>query len=101
MITGLREIASWIKGEGAIEKTLDQLKAGQYGVVTRVDGQGAVRRRMADMGITPGANVLMRRAAPWGDPVQINVRGYELTLRKAEARSIRVDVKSPTSSKRW
>ena len=83
-----------------VEKTLDRLRIGQQGVVTHIGGEGVLHRRMADMGITPGARVMMRRAAPWGDPIQINIRGYELTLRKAEAKNIRVAVEATGPRKR-
>ena len=80
-----------------MKKTLDKLKLVQQGVITHVGGEGMLRRRMADMGMTPGAKVMMRRAAPWGDPIQINVRGYELTLRRAEAKNILVEVEAAPS----
>ena len=68
-----------------MEKKLDQFKIGEQGVVTMVEGEGRVRRRLFDMGITPGANIVLKKKAPLGDPIEINVRGYELTLRKNEA----------------
>ena len=55
------------------------------GVVKQVSGVGAVRRRLLDMGVTPGARIIMRKVAPLGDPMEVTLRGYELTLRKAEA----------------
>ncbi len=64
---------------------LSQLKIGEKGTVTAVNGEGAVRRRLFDMGITPGAEVYLRKKAPLGDPIEIALRGYELTLRKTEA----------------
>ena len=64
---------------------LSQLKIGEKGTVTAVKGEGAVRRRLFDMGITPGAEVYLRKKAPLGDPIEIALRGYELTLRKTEA----------------
>ncbi len=70
--------------------TLDQLPLGQSAVVTAVGGQGALRRRLLDMGITPKTEVLMRKKAPLGDPVEICLRGYELTLRLEDARSIEI-----------
>lgn len=69
-------------------KTLDQFDVDEEGVVTSVAGDGHIRRRLLDMGITPGAKVLLRKKAPLGDPIQINLRGYELSLRKVEAKNI-------------
>ena len=66
-------------------KLLSQLEIGERGVVKTVNGEGAVRRRLFDMGITPGAEIYLRKKAPFGDPIEISLRGYELTLRKAEA----------------
>ena len=66
-------------------KLLSELKIGEKGTVTKVRGEGVVRRRLFDMGITPGAEVYLRKKAPLGDPIEIAIRGYELTLRKAEA----------------
>ena len=66
-------------------KLLSQLTVGEKGVIVAVNGEGAIRRRLFDMGITPGAEVYLRKKAPLGDPIEIAIRGYELTLRKAEA----------------
>lgn len=66
-------------------KLLSQLGIGEKGVVKVVNGEGAVRRRLFDMGITPGAEIYLRKKAPLGDPIEITLRGYELTLRKSEA----------------
>lgn len=71
-------------------KTVDKLKPGEHGIVTELGSSGALRRHIIDMGITPGAVIIMRKAAPLGDPLEINVRGYELSLRKSEAKSIKV-----------
>ena len=68
--------------------TLEDLKQGQEGVVASLGEKGPVRRRIMDMGITPGVQVKVIKVAPLGDPVEVNVRGYELSLRKAEARQI-------------
>lgn len=73
------------------EKTLDELKIGRQATVISLKGEGALRRRIIDMGITPGAVVIMRKAAPFGDPLEINVRGYELSLRRSEAKQITVE----------
>ena len=69
-------------------KLLSQLEIGEKGVVKVVNGEGAVRRRLFDMGITPGAEIYLRKKAPLGDPIEISLRGYELTLRKAEAANV-------------
>ena len=66
-------------------KTLDQFKIGETGRITQVNGEGRLRRRLFDMGVTPGATVYLRKKAPLGDPLEITIRGYELTLRKSEA----------------
>ncbi len=66
-------------------KLLSEFLVGEKGVVLAVNGEGAVRRRLFDMGITPGAEIYLRKKAPLGDPMEISLRGYELTLRKAEA----------------
>lgn len=71
---------------------LHELSAGQRGVVVRVGGQGPVRRRMMDMGLVPGTEVKVVRVAPLGDPVEFEVKGYSLSLRKSEARSVTVEV---------
>ena len=71
-------------------KLLSELSIGEKGVVTAVKGEGAVRRRLFDMGITPGAEVYLRKKAPLGDPIEISLRGYELTLRKSEAAHVEI-----------
>lgn len=68
-----------------MKKLLSELVIGEGGKIAAVTGEGPIRRRLFDMGITPGAEVRMRKKAPLGDPIEINIRGYELTLRKAEA----------------
>ena len=65
-------------------KTLKEVKVGDTVVVTRLNGEGAVRRRIMDMGITKGTQIFVRKVAPLGDPIEVNLRGYELSLRKAE-----------------
>ena len=74
-------------------KTVDELKVNESGIVIRIGSSGALRRRIIDMGITPGAKIIMKKVAPFGDPIEINVRGYELSIRKSEARQIVVDTK--------
>ena len=76
-----------------MEKTLDKLNIGEFGEVKFIGGEGKVRRRMLDMGITPGTEVYLRKKAPLGDPIEITLRGYELTLRKAEACFVLIQVK--------
>lgn len=66
-------------------KTLNVFKIGESGVIVKVGGEGRVRRRLFDMGLTPGAEVYLRKVAPMGDPIEITLRGYELSLRKDEA----------------
>lgn len=73
-------------------KTVNQLKPGEKGTVLRLGSSGALRRRIIDMGITPGASIIMRKTAPLGDPIEINIRGYELSIRKSEAQEIEVMV---------
>ena len=67
------------------EKKLSELLPNEEGDVVRVAGEGKLRRRLFVMGITPGAHIVMRKKAPFGDPIEVTVRGYELTLRKDEA----------------
>lgn len=66
-------------------KKLNEFKIGEMGIVKKVEGEGKIRRRLFDMGITPSAKIILKKKAPLGDPIEINVRGYELTLRKDEA----------------
>lgn len=70
--------------------TLKDLQPGQEGVVTSIGEKGPVRRRIMDMGVTPGAKIKVIKVAPLGDPIEVNVRGYELSLRKHEANQIEV-----------
>ena len=73
-------------------KTLEEAKVGQTFRVVKLHGEGAVKRRIMDMGITKGVEVCIRKVAPLGDPIEINVRGYELSIRKADAGMIEVEV---------
>lgn len=68
--------------------TLDQLGVGKTAVISAVGGEGALRLRLLDMGLIPRTSVTLRKVAPMGDPIEIEVRGYELTLRKEDARCI-------------
>ena len=70
--------------------TLGDAKVGSTVVVTKIEGDGAYKRRIMDMGITKGSELYIRKVAPLGDPVEITVRGYELSLRKADAEMIEV-----------
>ena len=70
--------------------TLSEIKIGQSAKVVKLYGEGAVRRRIMDMGITKGTAIKIRKTAPLGDPIEVTVRGYELTLRKADAEIIEV-----------
>lgn len=72
-------------------KTLREVKIGETVKVVKLHGEGAVKRRIMDMGITRGVEVYVRKVAPLGDPVEINVRVYELSLRKADAEMIEVE----------
>lgn len=71
--------------------TLKEIKCGETVKVKKVDGLGAVRRRIMDMGITKGCELYVRKVAPLGDPIEVTVRGYELSLRKADAEMILVE----------
>lgn len=73
-------------------KTLDQFKVGETGLIKKVEGEGRLRRRLFDMGVTPGATVYLRKKAPLGDPLEVTIRGYELTLRKSEAKLVVMEV---------
>lgn len=68
--------------------TIDDLKIGQSGRISNVGGEGALRLRFLDMGLIPGTSVKLQKVAPMGDPIQIQVRGYELTIRREDARKI-------------
>ena len=71
---------------------LSELKTGQKAYITRVNGNGAFRKRILEMGVTPGSVVELKRSAPLGDPIDVKVRGYHLSLRKDEAEGIDVEV---------
>ena len=72
-------------------KTLRDVKIGETATVVKLHGEGAVKRRIMDMGITKGVEIYVRKVAPLGDPVEITVRGYELSLRKADAEIVVVE----------
>lgn len=72
-------------------KTLREAKVGETVKVVRLHGEGAVKRRIMDMGVTKGVEIFIRKVAPLGDPIEVTVRGYELSLRKADAEMIEVE----------
>jgi len=82
-----------------MQKTLDEFIIGQTGVITAVGGDGKIRRRLFDMGVTPGAEVVLRKKAPLGDPIEVTMRGYELTLRKTEAQAVTCECSAEEESK--
>ena len=71
-------------------KRLNDVKVGETATVLKLHGEGAVKRRIMDMGITKGVEIYVRKVAPLGDPMELNVRGYELSVRKADAEMIEV-----------
>jgi ferrous iron transport protein A len=75
----------------AVMKTLREVACGQTVTVKKLSGEGPVKRRIMDMGITKGVSIFVRKVAPLGDPVEVTVRGYELSLRKADAEMIEVE----------
>lgn len=77
-----------------MQKKLNEFSVGETGRVLKIEGEGKVRRRLFDMGVTPGAEIYLRKLAPLGDPLEITVRGYELTLRKAEASCVVMEVQN-------
>ena len=72
-------------------KTLRDVRIGKSATIIKVHGEGALRRRIMDMGLTKGTEVYVRKVAPLGDPLELNVRGYELSVRKADAELIEVE----------
>lgn len=73
-------------------KKLSEFNIGETGQITKVEGEGKLRRRLFDMGVTPGAIVSLRKKAPLGDPLEVTIRGYELTLRMTEAQLVLLKV---------
>lgn len=73
--------------------TLKDVKVGQSAVIKKLNGEGAIKRRIMDMGITKGTEVCVRKLAPLGDPIELTVRGYELSIRKSDAELIDVEIK--------
>ena len=70
--------------------TLDKLKTGSKGIIKSIGGEGALRRRLLDMGLTPNTKVMVRKVAPMGDPIEIFLRSYELTIRQDDAKKIEI-----------
>ncbi len=81
-----------------MQKTLDKFAIGERGVVKAVAGEGKIKRRLFDMGITPGAEIMLRKRAPLGDPLEITVRGYELSLRITEAQCVTMNTADETTA---
>ncbi len=75
-----------------MKKLLSEFSIGESGRVCEVKGEGLIRRRLFDMGVTPGADITLRKKAPLGDPLELTIRGYELTLRKSEAANVVMEV---------
>lgn len=75
--------------------TLKDALVGNYYRITKIEGTGSIKRRIMDMGLTKGTKLYIRKMAPLGDPIQIQVRGYELTLRKEDARMVRIEEYEP------
>ena len=73
-------------------KLLSEFSVGERGSVKAVSGEGKMRRRLFDMGVTPGAEIFLRKKAPLGDPLEVTIRGYELTLRKTEVACVEMEV---------
>ncbi len=71
--------------------TLDKLPIGKKGTIRKVDGEGPLRCRLLDMGLIPGTDVMVRKVAPMGDPIEIHIRGYELTIRIDDAKKIEIE----------
>ena len=75
-----------------MEKKLNEFKVGEKGLVLRLNAEGKIKRRLFDMGVTPGVEIKVRKFAPLGDPIEVTIRGYELSLRKAEAECVLMEV---------
>ena len=74
-----------------MEKYLNEMKPTEKGIVKKITTDGKIKRRLYDMGVTPGAQIIVKKLAPLGDPIEVTVRGYELSLRKADAEIIEVE----------
>lgn len=76
-----------------MEKKLSEFSIGEKGIIKKVEGEGKIRKRLFDMGVTPGADVELIKKAPLGDPIEIRIRGYMLSLRKNESMLVTMEVK--------
>ena len=76
-----------------MEKYLNELSPKAFGIVKKILAEGKMKRRLYDMGVTPGVDIVVKKLAPMGDPMEITIRGYELTIRKSEAQTILMEVK--------
>ena len=76
-----------------MDKYLNEFIVGENGVVLKITAEGKIKRRLFDMGVTPGANITLKKIAPLGDPIQVLIRGYDLTLRRDEAKTVLMEVK--------
>ena len=76
-----------------MEKLLNEFIVGETGTVKKINAEGKIKRRLFDMGVTPGVEIKVKKLAPLGDPVEVTIRGYELSLRKAEAECVLMEVK--------
>lgn len=75
-----------------MKKSLRDFRIGEKGYVKSVNAEGKIKRRLYDMGVTPGANILLCKVAPLGDPIEVTIRGYQLSLRKNEAEKILMEI---------
>lgn len=75
-----------------MEKLLNEFVVGQKGIVKKIEAEGKIKRRLFDMGVTPNTEIYLKKLAPLGDPIEVTIRGYELTLRKDEANKILMEV---------
>ena len=75
-----------------MEKQLNEFVVGQKGIVKKIEAEGKIKRRLFDMGVTPNTEIYLKKLAPLGDPIEVTIRGYELTLRKDEANKILMEV---------
>lgn len=76
-----------------MEKYLNEFTVGETGTVKKIEADGKIKRRLFDMGVTPNAEITLRKVAPLGDPIEVTIRGYELSLRRSEAQAILMEVK--------
>lgn len=75
-----------------MEKYLNELQPKEFGMVKKITAEGKTKRRLYDMGVTPGASIVVKKFAPMGDPMEVTIRGYELTIRKSEAQNVLMEV---------